>query len=419
MRTRTLLSLAVATAAAVTGLPAAVTSAAAAVPDRRITFDQWSSDDDFAAGRARGVRVSKGRILFDEPAGTSDGNERASWVSPWVRPGFDLTELVASWHAGTPKASWVRLEVRGRDGSGRSSWDTLASWAREDGAFTRTSPSSQPDDLGRVSYDTWITGGASAWQLRVTLNRPAGSRAVPKVFSVGAMASRLPDVSSVATSEPDTGPGSALGTVLPVPSYSQMAHKGFYQQYDGGGAAWCSPTSTTMVLDYYDALPRERAYDWVAQDYPDRVVAHVARQTYDVGFGGTGNWPFNTAYAAALTGDGFVTRLRSLREAERFIAAGIPLVASLKFSAGQLDGAPISSTNGHLMVIVGFRDNGDVVVNDPAAPTRSGVRRTYDRGQFEDAWLKRSRTGGGSGGLVYVIHDEEHPLPARAGKRNW
>ncbi|HET6562379.1 MAG TPA: C39 family peptidase [Marmoricola sp.] len=408
MRTRIALALAAATAVA--GLPAAVPTAEAAAPARRVTFDQWTSNADFAAGKAHGVRVSKGRILFDEPAGTSGRNEHAHWVSPWVEPGFDLTELIASWHAGTPVDSWVELEVRGRDEDGRSSWDTVASWAREDDEFTRTSPGSQTDDLGRVAYDTWVTGGASAWQLRVTLLRPSGSRAVPKLFSVGAMASRVPDVSSVTTSKP----GRTVGTVLPVPRYSQMAHKGYYQQYDGGGAAWCSPTSTTMVLDYYDALPSERAYSWVQDDYPDRVVAHVARMTYDAGFGGTGNWPFNTAYAAVLTGNGFVTRLRSLREAERFIAAGIPLVASVAFSAGQLDGAPISSTNGHLMVIVGFRENGDVVVNDPASPTRKGVRRTYDRGQFEDAWLTRSS----SGGVVYVIHDEDHPLPEPA-KRNW
>jgi hypothetical protein len=414
---RTRIALAVAAATTVTGLPAAVTTAEAAPAPRRITFDQWTTDADFVAGRSRGVRVSKGRLVLDRPATTAGGDESARWLSPWVEPGFDLTELIASWHAGTPQDSWVQLEVRGRDGSGRSSWDTLASWARADDEFTRTSPSSQPDDLGRVAYDTWLTGGASAWQLRVTLHRPQGSRAVPRVYSVGAMASRLPDVSSVTTSKP--GRSAALGTVLRVPRYSQMAHRGYYQQYDGGGAAWCSPTSTTMVLGYYDALPSERAYSWVRQDYPDRVVAHVARQTYDAGFGGTGNWPFNTAYAAVLTGEGFVTRLRSLREAQRFIAAGIPVVASVAFGRGELDGAPISSTNGHLMVIVGFRENGDVVVNDPASPTRRGVRRTYDRGQFEDAWLKRSRGGNGSGGVVYVIHDVEHPLPARGGKRNW
>ena len=57
------------------------------------------------------------------------------------------------------------------------------------------------------------------------------------------------------------------------------------------------------------------------------------------------------------------------------------------------------------MVIVGFTESGDVVVNDPAAARRSGVRRTYDRGQFENAWIPRS------GGLVYVIRDDAHPLP--------
>ncbi len=80
-------------------------------------------------------------------------------------------------------------------------------------------------------------------------------------------------------------------------------------------------------------------------------------------------------------------------------------MASISFGSGELPGAPISSSNGHLLVIVGFTSSGDVVVNDPAATTSAGVRRTYDRGQFENAWLPTS------GGTVYVIHDAAHPLP--------
>ena len=64
-------------------------------------------------------------------------------------------------------------------------------------------------------------------------------------------------------------------------------------------------------------------------------------------------------------------------------------------------------------MIVGFTPSGDVVVNDPAAKTAAGVRRTYDRAQFENAWLPTS------GGLVYVIHDDAHPLPAPPAQANW
>jgi hypothetical protein len=114
--------------------------------------------------------------------------------------------------------------------------------------------------------------------------------------------------------------------------------------------------------------------------------------------------------------------LGSLRGVERFIRAGIPVVTSITFGRGQLSGAPISATNGHLVVVVGFTAKGDVVVNDPAARSRAGVRRTYARGQFENAWLQRYPSGGslrGSGGLAYVIRDRAHPLPARAGSTSW
>jgi hypothetical protein len=189
-----------------------------------------------------------------------------------------------------------------------------------------------------------------------------------------------------------------------------MVHRGEFAQYGGGGEAWCSPTSTAMVLGYYGRLPAPSAYAW-AGSRTDPWVDEVARRTYDTAYEGTGNWPFNTAYAASRGLSAFVTRLRSLAEAESFIAAGIPVIASISFSAGGLAGAPISATAGHLLVIVGFTSSGDVVVNDPAASTASGVRRTYDRAEFEKAWLS------GSGGTVYVLHDDAHPLPGSPG--NW
>ncbi len=397
----------------------------AVVPARRIVAEQWSSSRAFRQGTLDGLRAEDGRLRLDAPTRTVGRYDAGRWTSPWVEPGFDATEVVPSWSGTTPRDSAVRVEVRARTARTTSSWDTLASWALDDAQLDRTSHDSQPDDLGRTAYDTWIAAsstGVSGWQLRVTLLRRTGTAATPTLDAAGAVASRLPAVSSVTTSAPGAAPNPALGRVLDVPRFSQMIHLGEYPQYDGGGEAWCSPTSIAMVLGWYDALPPRSEYTWVDDDYRDRVVDHVARMTYDRRLGGTGNWSFGTAYAASRTGHAFVTRLRHLREAERFIAAGIPLVASITFGAGELRGAPISSTNGHLLVVVGFRENGDVVVNDPAAATRRGVRRTYDRGQFEDAWLKRSSTGGslrGSGGLVYVVRDRAHPLPDRGANRNW
>ena len=357
--------------------------------------------------------------MLRKSAGTRGDYEFGLWRSRWVKPGYDLTELIPSWHIRTPGSSWAKIEVRGKTSDGRrSSWDTMAHWAAKDTHVRRTTLDSQADDLGSVNVDTWLTPGVNRWQVRVTLHRRTGTKARPKLETVGAMASRLPATSTVPTSTPGAAP-KALGKVLDVPRFSQMVHSGSYTEYGGGGEAWCSPTSTAMVLGHYGKLPPEKQYRWVEPGHPDPVVVHLARSTYDVGYRGAGNWSFNTAYAATRTHDAFVTRLRNLREAERFIAAGIPLIASVRFAKGELTGSPISSTNGHLMVIVGFTKSGDVVVNDPAAWSAQNVRRTYDRGQFENVWLRRGTSAGGSGGLVYVVHDDTTRLPARNGNRNW
>ncbi len=259
-------------------------------------------------------------------------------------------------------------------------------------AIRRTSAGTQADDLARVAVDTLKTAGASGWQLKVTLLRAPGSGAAVTLDRVGAVASRLPVTDDVPTSAP--GPG--VGTTLAVPAYSQMVHAGHSPQWGGGGEAWCSPTSVAMVLGYRGATPAAAA-GYAGPGHRDPMVDYAARMTYDHGYDGTGNWAFNTAYAGQFVPESYVTRLRSLREAEDYIAAGTPLVVSVAFGPGELTGAPISSTPGHLMVIVGFTANGDVVVNDPAAPTDASVRRTYKRAQFEDAWIPTS------GGTAYVI----------------
>ena len=84
-------------------------------------------------------------------------------------------------------------------------------------------------------------------------------------------------------------------------------------------------------------------------------------------------------------------------QAERLIRHGTALIASIAFGPGELDGAPLTSSPGHLLVIRGFTRHGRVIVNDPAADHARGVRRVYKRGQFENAWLPTT------GGTVYIL----------------
>ncbi|UUZ57724.1 peptidase C39 family protein [Nocardioides sp. B-3] len=297
--------------------------------------------------------------------------------------------------AVTEGDSVVKVQVRGRAADGTvSSWDSMAEWTLDNPALRRRSPGSQTDDRPasasthgrpRPRSPSGRSGCGS------TCN--ASTRPVVRLDRVGAMASALAPRGSTPTS----APGPAAGTVLDVPAFSQMTHSGHYPQWGGGGEARCSPTSTAMVLAYYGLQPGP--FTDITAGHADARVDHTARPVFDHAYDGTGNWAFNTAYASTLTtGDAYVTRLPDLRAAEDYILAGVPLVASVAFGRNQLTGAPISTSNGHLMVIVGFEADGDVVVNDPAGADNSAVRRVYDRDEFEDIWINAS------GGVVYVIN---------------
>ena len=363
----------------------------------RVALTSWSSYADLKAGERSGLKLGRGSVSLLSPrprrvAGRA--YEAGTWTSPWATPGFGATALIPTWEAATPGRSLVRVEVRGMAADGTTgTWDTIADWARTNRPVPRTTYSGQADDLGRVSVDTWYaTSAITSWQVRVTLMRPKGSSLGVALERVGAVASV-----DAATPRPTSKPGPGVGTVLPVPTYSQMVHSGHYPQWGGGGEAWCSATSTAMVLGYYGISPTPTG---ITAGHVDAVVDHTAKMVYDHGYDGTGNWAFNTAYAATLVaGDSYVTRMRDLREAEDYIAAGVPLIASIAFGRNQLTGAPISASNGHLLVVGGCEADGDVGVNDPAGATHGEVRRLYDRAQFERVWIAAS------GGTAYVIRN--------------
>ncbi len=338
-----------------------------------------------AAGRTRLLRLASVTRLRQRLVSTNAG-ERPCWYaiveSPVVETDQAFDSAIASWNALTPPGTWLQVDVRARLGDGRwTRYYAMAVWASGLETISRHSVGGQDDDDAHIATDTLQlrTATGRAFQYRLTLFA-ADARSSPSVQSVSV-------VTSDSRHEP---PGQALasdghvwGTELSVPGRSQRV--------EGSTAAgWCSPTATAMVLAYWGH---------------DVAVPEAAAATYDYVYEGTGNWAFNTAWAATYGLEAFVARLASLVQVEMWIRAGAPVIISLAFGQGELPGAPIASSDGHLIVVRGFDPAGDVIVNDPAGRADGDVRRVYARDTLEALWLRSS------GGTAYLIHPPGLDVP--------
>ncbi|MEU1705588.1 peptidase C39 family protein [Streptomyces sp. NPDC005706] len=432
---RTVLAAAVVAAVASGTMPAAAATASApagtgtaAAPGRPVDYHAWTSYRDWRRGGAEGVRAVPGRRPGAEigaAAGSTDYTdphtgrtatwEYATWTSPVHRLAVPATEVIASWNAHTPEGTWLQVELRGTYSDGTDTpWYVMGRWAAGDQDIKRTSVDDQTDGKSTIWTDTFSIDDAStglrldSYRLRLTLYRTPGTRLTPTVWRLGAMGSDIPDRFTVPASAP------ALSGELAVPRYSQEIHKGQYPEYDSGGEAWCSPTSSQMIIEYWGGRLTPEQLSWVDPSYADPQVDHAARYTYDNQYEGCGNWPFNAAYAATFDGiQGVVTRLASLSDLETLVAAGIPAITSQSFLKTELTGAGYG-TSGHLMTVVGFTADGDVIANDPASPSDEAVRRVYLRREFENIWLRTKRydangkVRSGTGGVCY-LYFPAHP----------
>jgi hypothetical protein len=368
-------------------------------------FVRWrAAVNGFSNWALSGVKLNAGALEFDSgtasagsdpyAAGTYSGgnyyNGGSFFVgeatSPEISTAFNYKEAIASWNVSTPAGSWVEVQFRAQYGTRWSKWYILGIWASDDSTIRRHSVQLQGDSDGFVAVDTFVSSNkketTNKFQLKLRLFSADGG-STPSVRNASvAYSTAAPKTASVSAGNP-----AKWNTLIHVPECSQMV-------YPDGGEVWCSPTSTSMVLAYLDHYvgacePRVRAavegvYDWI----------------YD----GHGNWPFNTAYAATQGYEGYVARFTSLAKAEEYVAAGVPVIMSIAWGKGDLTGADIESTNGHLLVVVGFDADGNPIVNDPASPDDDSVQKTYLRSEFEPLWLQAS------GGTVYLIYPEGAPV---------
>jgi hypothetical protein len=304
-----------------------------------------------------------------------------------VKPAVNWDELVVSWNV-TP-GTHIKVEARGDYPLRVTHYYTMGLWSDDPARYPRQSVSQPPDADGSVRTDTLALKrpGALA-QVRLTLGT-SDPAAPPQLKFLG-----LSFCNTRIKPKAHPPNRAAWGVELDVPERRQG-------EYAGGGG-WCSPASVAMVLAYWSAK--------LHRPDLDRPVPEVAAAVYDPVYHGTGNWPFNTAYAGGFSGmRAYVTRLNDLSEVEDWIAAGVPVVLSTSsYLARDPDTGP---DNGHLVVCRGFTKDGNVIANDPGVSVKRGesARRVFPRAKVLRAWERSHHT-------VYLVYPEDYDVPAnRAG----
>jgi hypothetical protein len=171
-------------------------------------------------------------------------------------------------------------------------------------------------------------------------------------------------------------PRSVGGARLPVPAHSQM------QEDPSVARRICSPVSVAMALGYWR---RPVAIPALAAE-----LLHPGLDLYGV-------WPAAILAAGRRGLGGYLLRFPDWAAAAWCLEHGFPIIASVRYGAGELVGAPMDATSGHLIVLTGHEGE-DVLVNDPAAPDVAAVPRRYRRADIERVWLARA-------GVGYVFFD--------------
>jgi hypothetical protein len=356
-------------------------------PDAVDALDHVDTADAWSAGTLQNANV-----LPDYPPRVAMGYKEGdyprigTWTGPETRAKFAFTSLVATFNQHTPPKTGATLEVRVRHGGDAwSPWLYLQSWGTTVVPPQRTTSF----ERGAVDIDELVlTEPADAYQARVTLTSFAFDGATaPAVRRVSVCYSGV-----VADAE-------RRAKLAPKPSKLPADWAADLKvPFRGQGAAdvpkairgmVCSPTSTSMVMEYFGAT---------------FTTVENAEAIYDPHWDLFGNWGRAVSRAGELGLDAWLARFRSWDGVKAEVARGNPVVASIRFRKGEVKGFLYESTRGHLLVVRGFTPTGDVIVNDPARKEK-GHGVVYPAAEFAKAWFD-------NGGVGYVIRKPDRPVPA-------
>jgi hypothetical protein len=299
-------------------------------------------------------------------------------TSPVIVTRINWDQLIASWNVDMTDTGYLKVEARAIYPSGPTKYFTIGLWSTDPSRHPRESIPGQKDEQGDVATDT-LSLNRAVNRLQVRLTIGADDREKPTLKFLG-----LSLADSKFQSSPLPPNQLAWDKLLAVPERSQMAYP--------NGNELCSPTTLSMILSYWSRQ--------LHRPDLDRDVPEIVQAIYDPRWKGTGNWPFNTAYAGSFHGlRAYVTRLSDISEIEDWIAAGIPVGLSLCYDRLRGKGP---GPNGHLVVCAGFTSEGDPVINDPG--TSQNVQKTFPRKNLINAWTYSHNT-------VYLIYPQNFEIP--------
>ena len=340
-------------------------------------LDQLDNDGSFH--RARLTRPDG--IVLHSPG--DDYPLLGTWTSDTIKSDFDFTELLPSWNALVPDGTGVRFEVRVRDAADKNNWSPwtyIGYWGRvtNDNRVTEF-------DWGKVDVDTlMLKRPANAFEIRATLaDFHPTQTATPSIRKIAAVYSRPTDDKILremaadraerrAATQPTTRPARVD---IPVPFRAQGDNP------DSVRHSTCSPTSVSMVLAWAGA---------------DRPILDNALAIWDDDNAMFGNWNRAVQFAGSLGFDATVERFNSMDDVRDRLAQNQPIIASIRFKRGEFPSNLEKETAGHLIVIRGYDEHGDLIVNDPASRAHgNGV--VYKADELAHAWFVNA------GGAAYVI----------------
>ena len=288
-----------------------------------------------------------------------------------VKEGFFVSKPISVPECNVLLVSWNAYRRGG-------SVEIMLSYQKEDGRFSEffsygywgTKPASKSckNDDGRMDQDTLFTKcNTNCVVIKAVLTAGEDGSGDPRLLRFAICGNGKPYFTVDKAALPEE-------VVLDVKPRSQMLIPEI-------GNIICSPTSTSMCMDYKGV------------DIPH---GEFAAMVFDHGDNIYGNWLFNIAAAGE---QGLITHydMYDIEAAMHCLANDTAMAFSILSKEGDITNAPQAYPHGHLICVVGYKmieGKLHFVVNDPAAKTTEGVRRVYDAEELASTWKLNS---------VYVV----------------